>query len=313
MDHYQATLQLDLSDRGAVDAVDAGKALIAWATTIHNASVVIDPTSPIFVDLVGTEAACLRLHAILRSVESGLSRVENALSPYPRIRSFLALNVFALPGAVIAGTMGGGLVELVKTEFQDQPTVVQQEAKQAAKRLAVSPVVTNDVQQFYQTVDQARGVSGVTIYERDPSHPMVSVPRSQFAERGGLWSPQSGDMARRPKSAVWDVIVTHPAIISKPRIWRFRRDGLPFKAKLADPYFLAAIKNRTLPMQVAEGALMRVQVEFFEVLNGQEWEADPRTFVISKVLWPAPLPTPIAAPLLTIIDHEEPSERPYKG
>jgi len=312
VESYPATLQFDVGEYQTISAVDAGRALIAWATAIHDASVVIDPTSPIIVDLVGTETACLRLHAILRYIEGGMDRFESGLAPYPKIKNFLALNVFTLPGMIIGGAAGAGIVEIAKAYTQNDPPAVQQATKQAARRLEASPVVRNDVQQFYKTVEASRAVTGVKIYETNPASPIVAVPRSHFAELGGLWMPQSPDIIRRPKQAVWDVIVTHPAIISKPRVWRFRRDGLPFKAKLADPYFLNAIKNHTLPMQIAEGTLMRVRVEWLEVLHGDEWMADTGTFVISKVLWPAPLQIPVPAPLLSIIDQEDSSDDKHR-
>lgn len=304
MEAYPATLQFNLFDQRTISAVEAGRALISWARAIEEASLLIDPSSPVEVDLIGTETACLRLHTILRFIDNQMTRAGNALTPYPEIKSFLALNVFVLPGMVIGGAVGAGLWEIAKPHLIHEPAAVQQAARQATRKLEGSPVIQNKVQDFYRSVEDARSVEAVKIYERNPEDPIALVPRSHFAERSGLWVVQDADEARRPREAIWDVVVTHPAIISKPRTWRFLRDGMPFKAKLADPYFLTAIKERTLPMQVAEGTLMRVRVEWFEVLRGDEWIADSRTFVISRVLWPAPLQTPVPAPLLSILEND---------
>ena len=75
---------------------------------------------------------------------------------------------------------------------------------------------------------------------------------------------------------------------------------------LRTPFFLAAIKERTLPLQVHEGTLMRVRMEWMEELKGDEWVAVPNTFVITRVLWPTPLQTP--APLPLFMGPNEPQD-----
>lgn len=299
MDEIRATLQLDLQSGHSLDAIVAGNALITWASALREASLAIDPTSPMLVELVGTEVACLRLHAILRFLESKLDKADDALAPYPKLRAALALNVFNLPGMFVAGALGAGAVEIAKHYAADAPPQVQRAAQDATNRLEASPSARGQVERFYQTVDAGNTVQAVRIYEADPNKPIVSVPRDQFTVRGGLWVMQDADPVRRPQGAVWDVIVTHPAAISKPRVWGFKRDGLPFRAKLADPLFLAAIGDRTLPLAVHEGTLMRVRVQWMEELTGDEWVANNKTYVITRVLWPTPLTTPAPLPLLT--------------
>lgn len=297
MKRFPATLQFNLDDGRGISATEAGQALILWAAAIEEASHLIDPSSPIRVELVGAEAACLRLHAVLRFIEGGLTKADNVLTPYPKLRAALALNVFNLPGMILGGVLGAGIVEVGKHYFLEQPAV-QSAASDAATKLQESPTVRAEVQRFYRSVEAVPSVSAVRVYESNPDNPIVSVSRADFSFYSGLWDLEEPAMSRRPRQDVWDVIVTHPVIISKPRVWRFRRDGLPFKAKLLDPYFLSAIRDRTLPMQVAEGTLMRVRVEWFEDLHAGEWVADPSSFVISKVVWPAPLRTPLPLPLL---------------
>lgn len=297
MEYVPATLQLDLDDSGGIRAVDAGRALIAWADAVQLASQIIDPAHPIAVELIGTETACIRLHAVLRFLEERLTKADSTLAPYPKLRAALALNVFSLPGMILGGAAGAGLFELGKYLVSSPSASVQAAAEDATNRLQASPSVRHSVNQFYRTVDAAPTVTGIRIYEQNPEYPLIVVPRELFPFYSGLWTVQEMDEARRPRQDVWDVIVTHPVIIGRPRVWRFKRDGAPFKAKLADPFFLAAIRERTLPMQVAEGTLMRVRVEWFEDLISGEWVADPRSFVVSKVLWPAPLRAPLPLPL----------------
>ena len=46
----------------------------------------------------------------------------------------------------------------------------------------------------------------------------------------------------RPGGGEWDVVVTHPVSLAKPASWGFMRVGLPFRAKMVDDRFLAAIR-----------------------------------------------------------------------
>ena len=62
MDALKATLQFDLADGRAINAIDAASALISLATALQNAMAIIDPADSFSVDLVGDEAGCLRLH-----------------------------------------------------------------------------------------------------------------------------------------------------------------------------------------------------------------------------------------------------------
>lgn len=297
METFPATLQLDFARHSGINATDVGKALIAWATAIQTAGEILDPSSSIIVDVVGVEQGCLRLHAVLKFVEGALTSADNVLTPYPKLRAGLALNVFSMPGMIVAGALGALAYDQVKDAFADAPPAVQAATNEAARDLEESPAVRNGVQRFYRTLAASPDVESVRIYTTDPERPVVMVRRDQFAIYGGLFNELEVDQERRPRQDVWDVIVTHPVIISKPRVWRFKRDGAAFKAKLADPFFLNAIKNRTLPMQVAEGTLMRVRVEWFEDHQDGHWVTDDKSFVISKVVWPAPLHKPMPLPL----------------
>ena len=294
---YPATLQLDFAQNAGIEATDVGKALIAWASAIEEASQIIDPSSPIVVDVVGVDQGCLRLHAVLKFVEGALTSADNVLTPYPKLRAALALNVFSIPGMIVGGALGALAYDQIKGEEEKTPAAVERAKEDAKRNLEESPAVRNGVQRFYRTLEAAPDVKSMRIYSKDPEKPVVQVQRDEFAFYGGLFNELQADQERRPRQDVWDVIVTHPVIISKPRVWRFKRDGAPFKAKLTDPFFLNAIKNRTLPMQVAEGTLMRVRVEWFEDHQDGQWVTDENSFEVSKVLWPAPLRKPMPLPL----------------
>jgi hypothetical protein len=139
----------------------------------------------------------------------------------------------------------------------------------------------------------------VKVIDEATGSPIVSVDREQFRDAGGLWA-DSGTPDRsepRIKRDVWDVVVTHPVAIGRPLKWGFTRDGLPFRAKVTDPNFLLAIRQRRLPLQIHEGALLRVEIEWRELPDNGVWTPDKKSYEVIRVLWPTPLPGDQPLPL----------------
>lgn len=111
MSDARATLQLDLDVGRNANAVIAGQALIAWAEALEEASRLVDPYGAVAIELVGTEAGCIRLHAVFRFLEHQLfDPTSEALAPYPKLRAFLALNVITLPSTFVVAVVGGLVV-----------------------------------------------------------------------------------------------------------------------------------------------------------------------------------------------------------
>lgn len=287
MKEVRATLQLDLADHRNANAVTAGKALTAWAEALEEASRLIDPYGEVAIELVGTEAACIKLHAVFRYIEhSILDPAAAALAPYPRLKASLALNVFVLPGAIV-----GGVAVAMLTPHEVPPAAFEA-AVAAHQRVQASPAATTKAQAFYGVVDRDPAIQGIKVFGPDDRAPIASVPRSQFGEHAGYSAPEEAACEFRFKEDTWDVVVTHPVALARKVKWGFTYNGLSFRAKVVDAHFLAALKARTLPLQVHEGALMRVRVRWTETDAGDHWQADTKTYEILEVLWPTPLDQP---------------------
>ena len=135
------------------------------------------------------------------------------------------------------------------------------------------------------------GVSRTTIYK---------VPRSEFATRSGVWS---GDeevqlSTTEPRAAVWDVVLIKPALIAEERRWTFAKDGIEFTALMTDKAILSAIHEKTLPISVAEGVAMKIEVTYRERDEGGIWIPVAGSRKVKRVISPRPRPAP-AGPLFT--------------
>jgi hypothetical protein len=277
-----AILQFDLEEGRNANAVVAAKALIEWVEAMQAASRVLDPSSSISVDLISAEAACLRFSTVMNFVEQTvLGKVADALDPYPRIKKLVTLNVLILPGAVAAG-----LIIASATGDDESSKPVETTTVESERAVATSPEVQRRVKAFYKTVQTDPAIKRVIVRESVDSAPILSVERAEFAERSGLWEPEEDEIIERKGGGIWTVVVTHPVAIGKPLTWGFMREGLPFRAKMVDLRFLAAIKNRTLPVTIQEGVTLSVRVSYDERLNGQLWIPVPGTYKIEEVLEP---------------------------
>ena len=272
-------LEFDLASGSNIDAVVAARALIAWSEAIKEAANIVDPSGGFSIDLVSAEPACLRFSTILNFAEQKvLGKVSDALDPYPKLKQFLALNVLVLPGVVIGG--------LIVADFDsDDPETADKQ-----QRVSDSPVVQKHVQTFYKEVQSDPAITRVVVRERSDGPAVIIVERNEFAERSGLWAIESDDDEpnERLGGGIWNVVVTHPVSIGKPLSWGFMRDGLPFRAKMVDPNFLAEIRSGTLPITIQEGVVMEVRVSYSERLEGQLWLPVTGTYKIEEVLSPRP-------------------------
>jgi hypothetical protein len=278
-------LQLDLESGHSADAIVAGEALIAWVEAMREANRILDPLSEIKVDLVSAEAACLRLWAAVEFIEAKLlGNASRALDSVPRIKKFVVAGVLGATGGIAA--TGGAMLILPDQTVHIAPE--EKPAYEGAKReIEESPAVQSKVRRFYGAVQRDRRITGVMVAEDVAQPPIVRVPREEFAVRSGLFVP-GVDTPERDQHAVWEAVITHPALFSEPRVWGFIRDGLPFTARVEDDSFLRAIHDGTLPIRIQEGVILQVEIVWRERLEGQAWVPVPRSRRIIRVISPKP-------------------------
>lgn len=117
-----------------------------------------------------------------------------------------------------------------------------------------------------------------------------SIPRSEFAARSGLWHEEVEQFTSKPETrlATWDVTLIKPVLVPVARRWRFAREGLEFSAEMQDPNILQAIHDKTLPMQIAEGITMKIEITYREIYTGTVWVPVAGSYKVKRVLHPLP-------------------------
>lgn len=281
-------LHLELVPGQQADAELAGQALIAWTHLLREIGKQISPNEELQVDLLGIAEGSLKLRQAVRWVERGLASISDGADQFPHLKKSAAtLGLLAL---------GAGINLMVMPDVQEVRLSDEDRIILEGKDLEIinAPAVQSASEAFFNVVQRDPAISEVAVAETLDAPPIATVPRSQFAERGGLWSLEREEDQSAASSQtitdVWDVVIVKPAAVSKPRAWRFSRDGLEFSALMNDQSFLEAIRDGRVPINLQEGVIMKVRVTYRERLEGQVWQYVPQSRKIVAVLSPQPLP-----------------------
>jgi hypothetical protein len=161
---------------------------------------------------------------------------------------------------------------------------------------------SNDLQrremEFYGILQEEPAYAAVEVIRPSDGHVIYRVPKEQFAARSGLWMGQDdavADPATQTRTATWDVVLIKPVLVPEPRRWRFAKDGLEFSALMNDRAYLEAIHDKTLPVTLAEGIRMKLELKYREVREGEGWIPVVGSHRITRVL--DPLPPQVVVPL----------------
>lgn len=251
----------------------------------------IDPLDRVVVELIGIEEGSLTFRQMLKRVEHIATDVVGGASDYPQLKK-LAIG--------LALSTGGAALQAGMAKLAQDP-VQKVELSETDRRLltglndqvAASRKVQIASRRFLQSVEKDPAVTDVVVSESPGGSVLVEIPRSEFAERGGLWDAEEEAPAERTTRDVWDVVLLRAPFVPKPRRWSFLRDGIPVSARMEDKSFLRAIRDGRVPIALQEGVLMRIEVEFIERQEGRVWFADDGSRRVVQVLAPLPLANPL--------------------
>lgn len=284
-------LRLEVAPERSPDLQNVGEALIAWNDVIKTAAQLIDPSAEAKVELAGVEPGSQLFKIVLRRVEEFAQTLKAGADQYP-LTAKTALALALMIGSSVAGAV-------IQDSLTESPQIPEEQMgvfRGIERNLKESVELQRNAQRFYGILGHDPAITGVELLDGTDRHVIWSVPREQFAERSGFWGGEQ-PLIYEPKNRIarWDVTLIRAAFVPKPRRWTFARDGLEFGATMVDPQVLSAIAEDRLPIRIAEGVRMEVEVTYREIYDGKSWVPDAASRRITKVLKPR-LPAP-SAPL----------------
>lgn len=287
MQEDQIVLHFEVAPDRYPNTTVAARALIEWVDLVQSTIAAIDPLQRLNIEIVGVTPGSTRFPQLLRFLDKQAGNVRSAWDDYPHLKSIVAGSAHTLYTAAIAGAVSMSMqpsVQLVQLSEKDRHLFegIQKQASQSR------PVVQAS-KRFYGALEQDTAITGVGVADAWDKRPSIIIPRSEFAERSGLWDVDVEIApSERFQRVVWDVVLRRPDLVSTPQLWQFMRDGLKFSAKMHDAIFLAAMRDGRIPLTLQEGVMMKVEIEYKERLTGQVWEPVKGSWRVVKVLSPVP-------------------------
>lgn len=288
-------LKLEIVDGRTPDAENVANALLAWIDLLKTAGSIIDPEADLLVGLTGVEHGSNIFKLSLTRLETFAGQVRDGASEYP-LASKAAIGLAGMIGASVIGVGVASVMEEDPRIPDDQMAVFVEQTK----LLRESVELQREQNRFFGILHDEPAIESIDVLRPDRTA-YYTVPREDFAARSGLWTGASESavqqQASEPRTVVWDVILLRPVLVDAKRRWAFVRDGLEFSARMDDKEFLQAISAKTLPIPLAEGIRMRIEVKYREVYDGSVWLPVKGSHRVTRVL--EPLPPASAFPLFS--------------
>lgn len=282
--------KLDIVPGRAPTLAAVAKVLEAYGEVLREAAGLLEPRNETSIELVGVEPGSDVFLIALRGIETFGETLRLGARRYPLV-SNTALTLGGLIGSAI---LSAGITIAITPDprIPDDQMAIFVETNKLMKE---SVELQKKNMRLYEALQNDPAFESVKVLGGGDRRVIAHVPRREFAERSGLWREQEQPVKRtiETRRAVWEVVLIKPVLEAKPRRWQFSRDGLKFSALMKDEVVLDAIHEKTLPLQVAEGVNMRIEVEYKEQFDGAAWRPMDHTRRVTRVLRPAPPARPV--------------------
>lgn len=259
------------------------QAAIDWVAALRAIAHEIDPEANIRVEIVDAVEGSLSLNTVFDFLEGQLARLDDGAGQHWRLRKLaIALAIFVVVSGVPTYDFYFGDD---KAELSDED---RQRIDELIQRAKDKPEVEEKKREFFKSLEKDPSIKGVGVTEKRGRIPAVIVPSSQFAERSGLWQIYSEEEPqKRTSHQVVKVQLIAPALINKPRSWRFQAPGMPeFSAIMKDQSFLTALENDDLREHLRIGIPMTLRLQIDEKNEGGIWV--PQRRIVTEVISPKP-------------------------
>jgi hypothetical protein len=276
------TLRLEITEGQTPDAENVIRALTAYIEILKTAGEIITPGSRMEVGLAGVEDGSNIFKFVLRKCENFGKTLVGGMSEYP-----LVSRVTITLGGLIGTSMIGIELESLLSDDPRLPPEQMAVFEENNRLLKESNDLRKREMEFFGILQDEPAYSAIDIIRPYGGGTVHSIPRTEFAARSGLWLSDVetiSDTNSQTITDTWIVTLIKPTLVPEPRRWRFAKDGLEFSAMMKDQSFLDAIHDKTLPVTLAEGIQMKIQVKYREEYNDEGWIPVIGSHRVTKVL-----------------------------
>lgn len=273
-------LKFEIAPGRSPEADSVAQALAAFVEVLRASAAVVEPESALSVELIGVEHGSQLFKLALRNAAE---RIKAGGKEYPLIKK-AAIQLGGLIGSTVVIVSITNAITPDPRIPKDQMAVFQQ----MEKDMAASVDLQRQSAKFWGIMQDEPAFERVDVLRGFDRTPIYQVPRSEFAERSGVWSDEGAELTAtvERRTATWDVILVKPVLVPEQRRWTFARDGLEFSALMTDKAVLQAIHDRTLPLQLAEGVTMKIEIQYRERFDGKVWLPVPGSHRVRRVISP---------------------------
>ena len=261
------SLYFKLKPEQSADLEIIAEAAIAWVETMRAIAQAVDPESDVKVNLVNVDQSSAIFNTLVdwfeRTIEPQVERVARGYERQSRGRkALLALALFTVTTAYPTYEAYFG------DDFTEQDRAM---LKRIDEQTRHNPAVTTARSRFFRIVEREPAIEAVGIMENPGLDPIAMVDSGSFEHGDGVFNIDA-DIPERVTPAGLEVTLVKPALVTKPRSWTFKPDGLPeFDAVMRDAKVLNAIRNDRFPSHMREGVRLTIRIEVHEVLVDGQW------------------------------------------
>jgi hypothetical protein len=280
------TIRIEIKEGEAPNAENVVRALAAYVEILKTAAEIVEPGSVVEIGLAGVEDGSDIFKFILRKCENFGEHLKGGMEEFPLV-SKAAITL----GGLIGGTM---IVIGLENALSADPRIPEDQMavfEENNQLLKESIELQRREMEFYGILQEEPAYEALEVIRPYDGQVVYRVPRGQFAARSGLWMSQDDvevDPTSQTRTATWDVVLIKPVLVPEPRRWRFARDGIEFSALMNHREFLDAIHDKTLPVQLAEGIRMKLELKYREVYENEGWVPVAGSHRVVRVLDPLP-------------------------
>lgn len=282
--------------RGDLEIIS--RAAIAWTEAIREAAFITDPFLEIRVELLSGTEGSINLNSRIRAIRDAVSD--------PKKLKAIALGIaFFFATQAVGWSVGKGFDALwdwgrtqlgfnVEALSDDE----KKEIEEIVRRIVAARTTNEKAMNVYRELRKDEAVTGVGVSLTPGRAPPYVVPRSEFAERGGLFETDDEIIHRRTERDRIVLTLVAPELSGDEHKWKFIFGAKTLWAHMDDQDFKLRLApgSNSAPRMVT-GIRMDVDIETVQEMREGVWTTiEHRIIKVHSLSEPITQPAWLSAP-----------------